>query len=304
MKTIELRDGTEMPALGLGTWKSETGEVYGVDCAAIYLNEEDVGRALSDAFAAGDARREDIWITSKLWNDSHAPRDVQPALETSLKKLQLEYLDLYLIHWPVALRRGTLLPRTPEEFIPLSELPLESTWEAMLQVSSAGLARQVGVSNFNPAKIERVRTATGQTPSVNQVELNPYLQQDDLVAACKEMGVAVTAYSPLGSPDSAAMMGREDDVLLTENPTIVRIAEARGATPGQVLISWALHRGTSVIPKSVNPGRIVENLGAEDVALSPDDMRAIAALDRNARFVDGRFWFLGETYSAETLWDE
>lgn len=316
MKTIELRNGTEMPALGLGTWKSEAGEVYGavraalecgyrhIDCAAIYLNEEDVGRALSDAFAAGDAKREDIWITSKLWNDSHAPRDVQPALETTLKKLQLEYLDLYLIHWPVALRRGTLLPRTPEEFIPLSELPLESTWEAMLQVSSAGLARQVGVSNFNPAKIERLRTATGQTPAVNQVELNPYLQQDDLLAACVEMGVAVTAYSPLGSPDSAAMMGREDDVLLTENPTIVRIAEARGATPGQVLISWALHRGTSVIPKSVNPGRILENLGAEDVALTPDDMRAIAALDRNARFVDGSFWFLGETYSAETLWDE
>ncbi len=316
MKTIELRDGTKMPALGLGTWKSEPDEVYGavraalevgyrhIDCAAIYLNEQDVGRALRDAFAAGDAERRDVWVTSKLWNDSHAPGAVQRALETSLEKLGLDYLDLYLIHWPVALRPGTLLPRSPEEFIPLSELPLEATWEAMLEASKTGLARHVGVSNFNRPKIDRLVAATGEAPAVNQVELHPYLQQDELVHACREMGIAVTAYSPLGSPDSAAMMGREDDVLLTEHSTIVRIAKARSATPAQVLIAWALHRGTSVIPKSVNPGRIAENLGADTLDLTADDMSAIAALDRNARFVDGRFWFLGETYSAETLWDE
>jgi len=316
MKTLELRGGTKMPALGLGTWKSEPDEVYEavrsaievgyrhIDCAAIYQNEEDVGRALSDAFQAGDAKREEVWVTSKLWNDSHAPEQVRPALETSLRKLRLEYLDLYLIHWPVALRHGVLLPTGPEDFLPLSEVPLEATWEAMLKVSGQGLAQAAGVSNFSQRMIERVSEATGQTPAVNQIELHPYLQQGVLVQACKDAGVVVTAYSPLGSPDSAAMMGREDDVPLLQNPTIVQIAGAHGATPGQVLIAWALARGTSVIPKSVNPGRIAKNWDARDLTLTLADMTAIAALDRHQRMVDGSFWFLGETYSPETLWDE
>ena len=305
-----------MPVLGLGTWKSEPDEVYGavrsaievgyrhIDCAAIYQNEEEVGRALTDAFQAGDATREEVWVTSKLWNDSHASEHVGTALQTSLNKLQLEYLDLYLIHWPVALRHGTELPRGPQDFLPLSEVPLASTWEAMLKVSEQDLARQVGVSNFSQRTIAQVRDATGQTPAVNQIELHPYLQQDALVAGCKELGVAVTAYSPLGSPDSAAMLGRHDDVLLTQHPTITQIAEAHGATPGQVLIAWALARETSVIPKSVNPKRIAENWAARELTLTLADMTAIAALDRHQRMVDGRFWFLGETYSPQTLWDE
>lgn len=316
MKTLKLLDGTKMPALGLGTWKSEPEAVYRavrsaldvgyrhIDCAAIYQNEEEVGRALSDAFQDGDLKREDVWITSKLWNDAHAPEQVRPALETSLRKLHVEYLDLYLIHWPVALKPGTMLPRGPQDFIPLSEIPLEATWEAMSGVSERGLARQVGVSNFSERMIVRVRDATGVTPAVNQIELHPYLQQNARVAACKELGVAITAYSPLGSPDSAAMMGRKDEVLLTQHPAIVGIAEAHGAKPAQVLIAWALARGTSVIPKSVNPARIAENWASRELALTSEDMRAIAELDEHERMVDGRFWFMGETYSAATLWDE
>jgi alcohol dehydrogenase (NADP+) len=316
MKTQRLIDGTEMAALGLGTWKSEPEQVYHavraalevgyrhVDCAAIYQNEEEVGRALQDAFAAGDVSREDVWITSKLWNDSHLVDDVRPALEASLQKLRLEYLDLYLIHWPVALRPGVVFPATAEDFLSLRDAPLEATWEAMLSLREAGLARQVGVSNFSKGQILRVRDATGELPAVNQIELHPYLQQDRLLEACGELGVAVTAYSPLGSPDSASFIGREDDILLTQHPTIVSIAKEHGATPGQILIAWALARGTSVIPKSVNRGRIAENFGALDVTLSLADMTAIAALDRHQRMVDGRFWFLGDTYSAETLWDE
>ena len=316
MKTLELQSGTRMPALGLGTWKSEPEQVYSavraaievgyrhIDCAAIYQNEEEVGRALTDAFQAGDAKREDLWITSKLWNDSHAPGHVQPALETSLGKLRLDYLDLYLVHWPVALRHGVLLPTGPEDFIPLSEIPLATTWEAMLKASEQGLSREVGVSNFSKHMIKQLSEATGHTPAVNQVELHPYLQQDALVAACKGLGVAITAYSPLGSPDSAAMMGRHDEVPLIGHPTIVEIANSRGATPGQVLIAWALARETSVIPKSVNPGRIAENFAAGELELSPADMSAIAALDEHRRMVDGSFWFLGETYSPQTLWDE
>ena len=316
MKTLNLLGGTSMPALGLGTWKSEPDEVYRavrsaievgyrhIDCAAIYQNEEEVGRALSDALQAGDARRDELWVTSKLWNDSHAAEHVRPALESSLRKLRLDYLDLYLIHWPVALKQGVALPSGAEDFVPLAEIPLETTWEAMLKVSEQGLSRAAGVSNFSAGMIRRVGEASGQTPEVNQIELHPYLQQDALVEACKEAGVVVTAYSPLGSPDSAAMMSRNDDVLLTRHPTIVQIAEAHGATPGQVLIAWALARGTSVIPKSVNPGRIAENWAAGDLSLTQQDMAAIAALDRHQRKVDGSFWFLGETYSPQTLWDE
>ena len=316
MKTQRLQDGTEMPALGLGTWKSEPEAVYKavrsaievgyrhIDCAAVYQNEEEVGRALADSFQAGDAKREEVWVTSKLWNDAHAPKDVRPALEASLKKLQVDRLDLYLLHWPVALRLGIELPRGPEDFLSLSEVPLESTWEATLKVSEEGLARQVGVSNFSAAKIERIRDATGKTPAVNQIELHPYLQQNALLEACKALGVAVTAYSPLGSPDSAAMFGRDDGILLTQHPTIAEIARAHDATPGQVLIAWALARGTSVIPKSTNPGRIQENWGASDLTLTLADMTAIAGLDAHRRMVDGSFFFQGETYSSQTLWDE
>ena len=174
----------------------------------------------------------------------------------------------------------------------------------MLALREAGLARQVGVSNFSRGQIARVSDATGATPAVNQIELHPYLQQGALLDACTALGVAVTAYSPLGSPDSAAFMGRQDDVLITQHPTIAAIAEAHGATPGQVLIAWALARGTSVIPKSVNPKRIAENWGAAKLELTLADMTAIGALDRHERKVDGSFWFVGETYSAETLWDE
>ncbi|MDH3622307.1 MAG: aldo/keto reductase [Myxococcales bacterium] len=316
MKTQKLSSGTTMPALGLGTWKSEPEAVYGavrtaidvgyrhIDCAAIYQNEEEIGRALTDAFAAGDVKREEMWVTSKLWNDSHAPEHVQRALKRSLKRLQLDYLDLYLIHWPVALRHGVDLPRGPEDFLSLSTIPLASTWAAMLEVDEQGLVREVGVSNFSKRKIEQVRDATGRTPAVNQIELHPYLQQDELLEACKDMSVAVTAYSPLGSPDSAAMLGREDRILLTKHPTIVEIAETHEATTGQVLIAWALARGTSVIPKSINPERIAENWGARDLALTPRDMSAIASLDNHQRMVDGGFWFVGETYSPRTLWDE
>lgn len=316
MKTQQLGSGTEMPALGLGTWKSPADDVYRavrtavdvgyrhIDCAAVYGNEEAVGRALTDAFKAGHAPRDKVWVTSKLWNDSHAPERVGPALEESLRKLQLEFLDLYLIHWPVGLRRGAPFPPRPEDFVPFPELDLESTWSAMLELRDKGLAREVGVSNFSKQKIERLREATGRAPAVNQIELHPYLQQNALVDACRELGVAVTAYSPLGSPDSAAMFGRKDDVLLVAHPAIGAIATEHGATPGQVLIAWGLARGTSVIPKSTHPARIAENWSAQEVTLTPANLKAIEALDAKRRMIDGHLWLAGEGYSVQTLWDE
>lgn len=316
MKTLSLHDGTPFPAFGLGTWKPQGDDVYTavrhalavgyrhLDCAAIYGNEDVIGKALADAFAAGDARREDVWITSKLWNTDHAPSAVRPALERTLAALQLEYLDLYLIHWPVALRPGVLRPETPADFLSLEEEPLEGTWGAMAPLAEAGLTRQIGVSNFSAVKMRRVHAATGVLPAVNQVELHPYLAQRDLLAAANEMGVVLTAYSPLGTPDSGLMFGRDDPFRLLDDPVVARVAAAHDATPGQVLIAWALQRGTAVIPKSTNPGRIEENLAAQELALSDAAMADLDALDKGFRYIDGSFWCpAGSPYSTASLWD-
>ena len=317
MKTLTLHDGTPFPAFGLGTWKPQGDDVYRavrvaleagyrhIDCAAIYGNEDVIGRALTDAFAAGDAQRDDVWVTSKLWNTEHAKDAVRPALEKTLSQLQLEYLDLYLIHWPVALRPGVLRPEKPEDFVSLSECPLEETWGAMAELPGTGLTRQIGVSNFNANKIRHVHEATGVLPAVDQVEMHPYLAQNGLLEATREMGVILTAYSPLGTPDSGEMFGRDDPFRLLDDETVARIGEARGATPGQVLLAWAIARGTTVIPKSTNEGRIRENLAAQDVELTEGDLQELAALDRHHRYIDGSFWCPeGSPYTLASLWDE
>ena len=317
MKTLALHDGTNMPAFGLGTWKPQGNDVYNavrtalgcgyrhIDCAAIYGNEDVIGRALTDAFAAGDASREEVWITSKLWNTEHAVDAVKPALEATLQNLQLDYLDLYLMHWPVALRPGVMRPEKPGDFIPLDEMPLSATWSAMARLCDAGLTRQVGVSNFSSKKLSDIVEATGIVPAVNQVELHPYLAQDALLATATELGVVLTAYSPLGTPDSGEMFGRKDPFRLLDDSAIGRIAQQHNASPGQVLIAWAIRRGTSVIPKSTNEGRIRENLAAANLELADEDMSVIADLDRHHRYVDGAFWCPdGSPYTLSSLWDE
>ena len=299
------------PVLGLGTWKSNPGEVGGavgaalelgyrhIDCASIYGNEAEIGQALTTAFRDGVVSRDQLWITSKLWNDCHAPEHVRPALLRSLQDLQLEQLDLYLIHWPVAHRHGVLMAEHPSDQIPLEQLPLSRTWAAMEALVEEGLVRQIGVSNCSAAKVVELLKNCRLRPAMNQVERHPWLQQKALLHRCQEEGIGITAYSPLGSPAG------DGKAPLLEDPAIGAIAAAHEATPAQILLAWGIATGTAVIPKSVRRDRLASNLAATELKLSRENLQRIAELDRHQRFVDGSFWELpGGPYQRAELWDE
>lgn len=317
MKTLKFSDGDEMPIVGLGTWKSAPGEVYAavreairvgyrhIDCAFRYGNEAEIGAALRDAISEGLVTRQDLWITSKLWNNSHGRENVEKGLKKSLEDLGLEYLDLYLIHWPIPLPAHVVFPSSGAEFLNPEEVPLSETWEGMEAAVSAGLTRHIGVSNFSIKKLSELVAHSKIKPEVNQVELHPFLQQKELVAYCQSEGIQLTAYAPLGSADRPAFAKAPDAPVLLENPVIQSIAQERGCTPAQVLIAWSIHRGISVIPKSVSPIRLQENLAAAEVELTQADMQRIAELDQNYRFIMGQFWAIeGSPWSLQTLWDE
>ncbi|WP_420379318.1 aldo/keto reductase [Gilvibacter sp.] len=302
MKHLKFRDNSTIPALGLGTWKSspevvkkaildaiELGYRH-IDCAAIYQNEDVIGDAFQEAFDRGLVKREELFVTSKLWNDSHKASDVRPALEKTLKDLRLDYLDLYLIHWPVAFKPGVTMPENPSQYASLEEIPLEETWAEMEAAKKDGLAKHIGVSNFSIPKLKRVMDHAEEAPEMNQVEGHPLLQQPELHQFCNDNGILITAYSPLGSTDRSAAMKADDEPDMFELPEIKSIADKHEVTPAQVLLGWHVNRGNTVIPKSTNKGRQAQNLAAADLSLSEEDMDTIAGLDRHFRYVNGKFF--------------
>lgn len=311
MKSHSFQNGDPFPTIGLGTWKAAPGEVGNAifaaikagyrhfDCAPVYGNEKEIGRAFAAAFSDGLVKRSEIHITSKLWCDAHQQEHVLPALRKTLADLQLDYLDLFLIHWPVALTHGTLFPESRADFLTISEAPLTETWQAMESCHAQGLCRHIGVSNFSPARLTALSKFATRPPEVNQVECHPFLNQSRLLTTCHDLGVILTCYSPLGSGKE-----KSSSTDIFQNETIKKIATARSATPAQITLAWEIARGTVTIPKSTNPARLAENLAAADLNLSPLEIASIDSLDQNHRFIDGSIWTEdGSPYSLDWLWE-
>lgn len=277
-----------------------------IDAASFYGNDNGIGRAIEELLFQKKIQREELFITSKLWNSYHLPNDVLPAIKGTLSNLKLDYLDLFLIHWPVAFKpeTGLRMPRNGADYLPLSEAPLRDTWEAMERLVDLGLVKSIGVSNFSKRQLLEIIPYARIPISVNQVECHPYLSQQNLIEFCHENHIHVTAYSPLGSADKPAALKRVGEPPLLENETLIELAKKYQATPAQIALAWQLGRGVSVIPKSVHAERIKENFEASQIELSESDTQRIDNLNINHRYLDGSFWTTQDSpYKMADFWD-
>jgi diketogulonate reductase-like aldo/keto reductase len=253
-----------------------------IDCAYGYGNETEVGAAVKQVIASGKLSRQDIFLVSKLWNTRHNPEDVKPSLKESLTMLGVDYLDLYLIHWPHCFKAGPeMFPMDDQGNILYGDVHFLETWKAMEDCVDEGLIKSIGVSNFNSRQVQELLDKARIKPAVLQIEVNPYFQQDKLVAFCQERGVAVTAYSCLGAPERPWADQTQPRQL--DDPVIVEIAGRLGRTPAQVILRWLLQRNIVVIPKSVTPARIVQNFQISDFELSAADMEKMRSVNKNIR---------------------
>ncbi|KAJ1910981.1 hypothetical protein IWQ60_010369 [Tieghemiomyces parasiticus] len=285
-REVKLANGTGIPAIGLGTWQAEPGELteviqeawaagyHHIDAAHYYQNEREIGTALRMT----EVPRDQIWLTSKVWNTDHRPERVGPACDQTLSDLQVEYLDLYLMHWPIAFVPGDdLLPRDNKGEIKVDDVDYKDTWRAMEKLVDEGKVRYIGVSNFTIKQLEDLLKVARIKPVVNQVECNVYLPQYELVEYCQKHGIAVTAYRPLAGRvkvgDEKPSSGHK---ALREDPVLTKIAQRINRTPAQVAIAWLLKRGIIAIPKSSNPQRLRENL--IDFDLTDEDAAEISKI--------------------------
>jgi len=301
-QTIQLNTGESVPVIGLGTWQSEPGKVGAaveyalesgyrhIDCAPIYGNEKEIGNAFKNVFSRGKIQREEVFVTSKLWNSHHAPEDVLVACRQTLSDLQLEYLDLYLVHWGIATPKELGSEPIDEHGVVIQEnVSLQETWRAMEKLMESGLVKAIGVANYTTSMLLDLLSYAKIKPAVNQIELHPYNQQQRLVDFCQYKKIAVTAYSPLGRPGQS--QGHGEHGRIVDDPVITEIATVHQKTPAQILLRWGIQHKTIVIPKSVTPASIKSNIEVFDFVLSRDEMDRIALLDKKHRYVDPFEWW-------------
>jgi alcohol dehydrogenase (NADP+) len=313
-----LYTGARMPAIGLGTFGSDSVSAAEIaeavrgaaavgyrhfDCASVYGNEDRIGPVFQEIIAGG-VPREDLWITSKLWNDKHTEDDVIPSCRKSLADLQLDSLDMYLVHWPfpnyhpphcdVASRSPNARPYIHANFM--------RTWRKMEELVDLGLTRHVGTSNMTVAKLELLLRDARIKPAVSEMELHPHFQQPELFEYVRSHGIEPIGYCPVGSPGRPERDRTPDDTVDIDDPVIVSIAKRHGLHPAVVCVKWAVQRGQTPIPFSIHHYKA--NLeGVLSDPLTDEEMRAIAAIDRNCRLIKGQVFLWKANQTWEDLWD-
>ncbi len=315
----KLSSGASIPAIGLGTFGSdhvsgsevaqavrgaiEAGYRH-IDCASVYGNENCIGEIFSQLFHSGVVKRQDLWVTSKVWNDMHGRGDVLISCAKSLKDLQLDYLDLYLVHWPfpnyhapkcdVTSRSPDARPYIHDEYM--------KTWRQMERLVKAGLVRHIGTSNMTIPKLKLLLRDAEIKPACNEMELHPHFQQPELFQFCIDNNILPIGYCPLGSPGRPERDRTPEDTVDMEDPVILEIARKHGIHPSAVCIKWAIQHGQVPIPFSVN--HYLDNLkAAVGEPLSESEMQAISTIDKNCRLIKGQVFLWKPNQSWEDLWD-
>jgi diketogulonate reductase-like aldo/keto reductase len=316
----KLADGGRLPVIGMGTFGSDSvsgAEVAAAvveaarlgyrhfDCAAVYGNEALIGRSFSTILDAG-VRREDLFVTSKLWNDKHGEDDVVPTFEKSLNDLGLDYLDLYLVHWPFPNHHSAGVDVTSRDghAKPYIHADYMKVWRRLESLVDRGLVRRIGTSNMTIPKLELLLRDARIRPAVNEMELHPHFQQPELFDYVVRHGIVPIGYSPIGSPGRPERDRTPDDTVDIEDPIIVEIARARGVHPVTICLQWAIQRGQVPIPFSVKRANLLSNLKAAVASpLTPDEMTMLAGIDRRCRLIKGQVFLWPGARDWEDLWD-
>jgi len=316
-----LWNGAKIQAIGLGTFGSDnysneqvaqavkTAIRMGyrhIDCASVYGNEQNIGRVLNELITNGEVSRNELWITSKVWNNMHGQGDVIESCRQSLADLQLDYLDLYLVHWPFPSYHAPGCDgdaRNPNSR-PYNHQSYMIAWRQMETLVDMGLVRCIGTSNMTIPKMELLLSDANIKPVANQMELHPHFQQQELFDYMIGKDIQPIGYSPIGSPKRPERDRTENDTVDIEDPVVVRIAQRLGIHPAEVCIKWGLQRGEVVIPFSVSPDKLFKNLSAAIGApITPDEMRQIDSIDKNCRLIKGQVFLWEGAKGWEDLWD-